>query len=217
MTEVQPWHRQPWEGDAQFDAFQLYRDMPKPRSTDGAYRIYLARKHGLQPSDEAVAKKRAPGGWQNWSRGRNWTGTAIPGALHWEDRAATYDTHLDREAQAELEREIVGQRLQLVRDEMYDYAQQLAKFRRVWKRIEPVQDGDNAAEADPKQLLQLMDWRMLISTFGRRALNMPDRVTQSQLTGADGGKIAVELDVLHVDDLADVFRQIAEWEKEQGT
>lgn len=218
-----PWERQSWETDQQYIAFQTYRDMPRPRSVDGAYRIHFASMNGLQASDRSVARKRAVGGWQNWSRGRDWKGKAIPDAQTWEERANAYDTDTERRVQAQFEENLLQERTQLVRDELADYQLQLSKWREVWGRTRvqvrrKTSDDEEetiTVEINVDDWLKLARWRDSISEQGRRALSMPDKIMQNQVTGKDGG--AVKLDLLHVDDMAAVFREMAAWEQqEQG-
>ncbi len=192
------WQRQQWENEQQHTAFQYYRDMPKPRSVDGAYRLYFAAKHGLQAGDESVAKKRAVGGWQNWSRGRDWNGKPIPDALSWEERAAAYDAELDRQLEAQLAKDLIVERRQLIRDEMADYKEQLAKWREVRARTQLHEQqrstrkkkGDEQATAEVEIIFVdlnirdwflLSQWRKVISEQGRRVLGMPERISENKI------------------------------------
>lgn len=217
--ERQPWHRQPWENDSQWMAFQTYLNMALPRSVDGAYRLYFAAKNGLQPGDESVAKKRAVGGWQNWSRGRTWTGKAIDGGSGWETRALAYDAHLARQLEAQREHDLIERQKQLVNDELQDYAAQLLRWREVWdntrmhlrtasSRVK--RKGENGQEQEVEVItaelnvddwLKLARWRGLISEQGRRALNMPERIVQDQITGPDGKTAVIAVTKMDVDEL----------------
>ena len=217
--ERQLWHRQLWEGDSQWMAFQIFLNMPLPRSVDGAYRLYFASKRGLQPGDESVARKRAVGGWQNWSRGRTWTGETIEGGSSWEARALAYDAHLARQLEAQHEQDLIERRKQLVNDELQDYAAQLARWREVWdntrlhlrtasNRVK--RKGENGQEQDVEVItaelnvddwLKLARWRGLISEQGRRALNMPEKIVQDQVTGADGKPVVIAVTKMDVDEL----------------
>lgn len=217
------WERQPWENDVQWYAFQLYRDMPRPRSVDGAYRIHFAQKRGLQPGEPSVAKKRAVGGWQNWSRGRKWDGETIPDAPTWEARTAAYDAYLDNQVQAQLESALVEERRLLIQDELRDYKAQLKKWREMYERTllheqqrqgralkrnaDGTPTGDEIeiifAELNLDDWFLLSRWRKIISEQGRRAMDMPDR-QRTELTGKDGEALGI----VHVDDMAELFQQI---------
>lgn len=215
------WHQQPWETEAQHQAFTFYRDMPLPRSVDGAYRRYYALKHRLQTGDKQVLKKRAPGGWQNWSRGLKWDGAAQKGATSWEERTRAYDEHLNIILDEELEAEMIAARRALMRDEIRDYASQLDTYRYMVARTnldktveeELIQllDENGEKTGDTREVitvelnvddwLKLSKWRQLISQQGRLALKLPDRIQQQQHTGDQGGPIQVEwVDPLDEDD-----------------
>lgn len=217
--ERQSWHRQHWEADSQWMAFQTYLNMPLPRSVDGAYRLHLIRRDSLPERDESVAKKKAHGTWQNWSRGQNWKGQAIPDALTWEARARAYDEHLDRKLEAQHESDLIERRKQLINDELQDYAAQLARWREVWDNTRlhlrtatshVKRKGDNGQERDVEVItaelnvddwLKLARWRGLISEQGRRALNMPEKIVQDQVTGVDGKPIVIGVTKMDVDEL----------------
>lgn len=212
-TQPQPWHRQSWETEAQYRAFCVYRDMTLPRSVDGAYRLHLQQSDRLQTGDKQVIEKRAPGGWQQWAKGRKWNGQPIPGAESWDERVKSHDQHMQQRLDDELEEMLANERRQLIWDELADYKQQLVKFRETWlvadKPPEPerlvVEEVDRktgrktiritetlVVDVGVDDWMQLSKWRQLISAQGRLVLKMPSRIEQQRLAGEDGGPLVMQ-------------------------
>lgn len=89
---LRPWERQPGETDAQWAAFQVYRDLPPAdRSLIAAYR-----------QDKGQDKLRVSGHWQAWFK-RN----------RWKERVHAYDRYRDAQIRAELEGRRLKTRLRI--------------------------------------------------------------------------------------------------------
>jgi hypothetical protein len=99
------WQKQPGESRQAYAAFCIFRDMPAPRSMDGAYRTH----RGLPMRGNRVAgspRHGADGRWQTWAR-----------AWRWSDRVDAFDASLEREARsaAEARARADGERLAIAR------------------------------------------------------------------------------------------------------
>lgn len=91
-----PWEPQPEESRAAAHAWTHFRDLPASRrSVDAAYRQHARSCRGRQPGD----KQRASWLWTTWARRHRW-----------QQRAAAWDAHLDRQAREQKEREQLAAR-----------------------------------------------------------------------------------------------------------
>ena len=72
-----PWDKQEGESSSAHVAFQAYLEIGPSRSLNAAY------ASRCQKGGERVARRKAPGVWQRWSRTHNWP-----------ERAAEWDGHL---------------------------------------------------------------------------------------------------------------------------
>jgi hypothetical protein len=91
-AERQPWEKQPWETDTEFEMFTLYRDLPAPRRTlDEMYRIWT----DADPSKRIYS---APA-------------RRISAQNRWVERVEAYTLYLDDHLRASLEEARVQIRL----------------------------------------------------------------------------------------------------------
>ena len=89
----EPWEKQPWETAEAFQAFTTYylNMATRPRKIAAAYRTYLDAQ-GQTPD----RNRPAPSHWLRWSQGKNKKGARVPGSITWKERAAAYDSWLQR-------------------------------------------------------------------------------------------------------------------------
>lgn len=137
QKKVKPvWERQSWETPTAYDRFlRFYLSQDEPRSVDAAFRAWYAEKHGLDPGDEQVKKRSAPGTWRNWSTGRKWNGDPIGGAWPWRDRADAYNAHVSemfRLKQAKRQLEVLEADWEAGHT-LRETAQQLVDFLNKWQ------------------------------------------------------------------------------------
>lgn len=157
MTTTQRWDRQDGETDKAFAAFCIYRDMGSERSYKDV-RI----KFGKQPNYERML--------QRW------------GSQHrWVERATAYDAYLDeqkREALQEVQRKA---QVEIVNNALSDY---FLMRQAIDKRLADLEAVD--WKATLQDLRELQDLMRKNDDMGRRAANLADKITATDLTS--GGK-----------------------------
>lgn len=101
QSERQAWDRRPDETLQAYEAFTAYRDMPRPRSVDEAYRNHLRERTG----GEIKKSLQASGRWWTWNTNHEWRSRveSYDGYLelkrrdkHEADYLQKLDAHLDR-------------------------------------------------------------------------------------------------------------------------
>lgn len=189
------WEWQSTDTDKSFEAFGLYRDM------------------GVNRSHESVANKlgKSTALISRWSRKYNWV-----------ERVRDYDKAQAEAALKDREALLKKRRDEILENETSDYELQLRKWRefvektKLHKRThtETLDDGTKVKlmELNTSDWEKISRWRNDISQQGRRAVGLPERVTQNQITGNDGKPIEIET---KIDDLAAVLAQLEAWEKAQ--
>ena len=203
------WEKRKSESTRAYRAFCVYRDMGADRSLSKV-REKLGRKSGYERQ------------LQEWSSNHEWV-----------NRVAAYDEHLEMLLRADLETRLLIERRKQIERELEDTENLLGKYDAVFNmsRLHVQQQSKLVDEVDAngkptgKKIevktveLNIADWQRLtgwlddIHTMRRRALNMPQKIAQSWMTGEEGE--AIKLDV-GIDDLADVFREMGQWEKGKG-
>lgn len=193
MADNPLWERQTWDTPtsyARFHPYYLLQD--KPRSVDGAYRAYYAAQRGLQPGDDQVLRKRAPGSWQRWARGQDSQGQPISGAKTWVERAEAYEKHLEA-----LDREKWEQRRQTIVEADYQVGQELRalaadimaqtpQFLKTTRRLVKGSGGQPDREVITVQMdgTFLLRAIKLASELQRVAAGVPGPVQEHRVTGA---------------------------------
>lgn len=182
------------ESDVAYQAFTEYREMPVPRS--------------LRDVAQKLGKSLTLIG--RWSSKHEW----VKRIEAWEAYLRT-----EKEAQRAQQREM------LLNDEWGDYETQLAKWNDLFQRTKlHSQPRTETIEGQTVKLVEvnigdfiaLARLRKEIGDQGRRAIGLPEKITQSQLTSDKGGPVEVNNTHVHkIDDFDDLFRQIAEFEKER--
>lgn len=178
--------RQPHETQKAFRAFSFYRDLGAERSIDKAYIAFWVKEH--QPDTKTTPQtqpKEASRHWNTWSV-----------TYHWVERAAAYDADINQRAQQAFENELISRRQQTLRDEYDAATAQLELWQKEY-------ESAKTTSFDLKELNLLGRLRTILNAQRRLALGMP--TTATDVTSA-GEKLAAN--VLAVDDLAEVFKQI---------
>ncbi len=181
MNETQPWDKHPDESSRAYAAFVAYRDLGPERSIDKAHR---AQWSANPQNGGKTAPKTAPRHWTKWSSDYRWV-----------ERTALYDQFVDAQVLQTYQSKLTAAREKLLADEMRDYEEQINKWREIWgvtvlhqarrtKRMEQDAAGDKRevevifGELNIDSFFAMTRWRVKISDFGRRALGMPDTITQ---------------------------------------
>lgn len=101
--EIREWERQPDETGSQWLAFKCYRDLGPARTIPDAWEVYSQEK-GLK-------SQTCTGAFKDWKRENRW-----------DERAAAYDRHQDRQTQAAVlnAHKVVKERLSERADEIVD-------------------------------------------------------------------------------------------------
>lgn len=175
--------RLPQESGKAFAAFELYREMGVERSI-----AKVAQKYNKSASYIAQLNR--------WS-----------GQHGWVKRAAAWD---DAQSQAH-NVEMNAHREALIDAELADYEQQLANWRRLWdttqifieRRSMTLPDGTRVqmSELNIDGYIRLAEYRHRISALGRRAMGLPDKIVQSDVTS--GGKAIKGYAIVSPDDWVD--------------
>lgn len=196
------YERQPKESPRAFAAFAAYRDMGAARSIEKV-REKLDKKSGYSRQ------------LQEWS------------SVHrWVERAREYDETSERAIREKVDArygdKIANARVKIITDELEEYERQLDKYAQVWERTQlhergsehklPTGEKVKLVQVAIDEWRELLRWRLDISFLGRRAVGLPDRVTQADVTSG-GDKL--DTAALSVDDFMTVFTEIAAWQKEQ--
>lgn len=179
-----PWGRRDDESIKAFEAFIKYRDM-------GVQRTLKQVAQDLSKSLQFI---------KEWSSRHEWV-----------ERVEAWDI-----AQIKLVDDLrAQQRKQLVERELKDYGRTLDKFDEVWDRTKlherkvrsTAEDGTiiEVVALNVSDWRELTKWRNDISIQGRRALGLPDRITQSK----------VDIDVSKLSD--DELQSIIEGKSPGGT
>lgn len=129
----------------------------------------LGAERSLSKVSKALGKSTAL--LCRWSSANDWTARAEA----WDANQQLSDD--DRRARL---------RDELIEDEIADYRAQLLQWRKTW---------DIATRTPDPDFQNLTKWRRDISAMGRLALGLPDKVTESQLTGAGGGDLQFVINV----------------------
>jgi hypothetical protein len=142
-------------------------------------------------------------------------------AYEWVERALAYDAY----QRAEVEQVQSDLRKKLLEDELNDGQLLLGKWRELLneaklqtERVETEKDGPSRiyVEVNIPGYIGLAKLRHAIGDQMRRAVGLPEKITQSQHTGENGGPVEMNgTQTLKVDDLDEVFRKMREYERGQ--
>jgi len=197
MTDLSnPWDRRPDETDKAYHAFATYLDLGPDRSLEKT-RLKLAKE---SPGYVRTLKK--------WSAEREWV-----------TRAGAYDIA----QRAQIEETKADLRRKLLEDELTDGRLLLTKWRALineaalqTERLEKGETSKIYVEVNIPGYVGMAKLRREIGDQLRRAVGLPERITQSQHTGENGGPVDINSTQTHrVDDLQDVFQKMADFEKER--
>lgn len=198
MTDISRlWDKRPDESDKAYRALTAYLDLGPDRSLEKT-------RHKLSKESPGYLRTL-----KKWSADHEWVA-----------RATAYDTA----QRAETEQVQSDLRRKLLEDEMSDGQLLLGKWRELineamlyTERLE--QKGDTSkilVEVNIPGYVGLAKLRREIGDQLRRAIGLPERITQSQHTGENGGPVEVNGTQTHrVDDLTDLYHQMAEQDKER--
>jgi len=177
------WERQEHDTPRSWEAFVIYRDMGAERSLVKAWVAYRTGMNQGQNRDNIPAM---PGYFKDWSSTHNW-----------QKRVKAYDEYLAKKEREKRE----ALREKIIEDELTDYDWQLTLWRKVMSsaKLHEISRGEKLPDGTLVKLVELLvnqwytltRWRDDISRQGRRALGMPDRITQEKV---DTG---IEMTILH--------------------
>ena len=160
------WDRREGESKKAYQAFCDYRDMGTSRSLRSLHEQY--RKQSLNNAQAKPPTIREASIFQ-WSSKHDW-----------QNRVSAWDNHLTS-ANTQSREDAVNQ---LIEDELRDYNLQLDKWKEAYKRtpLHEVQhiteDGRVFVKMNHDDLHRMAKWRDEIAKQGRRALGLPDKVTE---------------------------------------
>ena len=164
------WEKQPGENATRYQAFRDYLFMGSC-SKDRSYAVLL-RRYRASPENETPPTKRRK--------------TIVDWAVkyEWIRRTEAYDAY-----QMELrEEKFEKARKKIIDVELVDYQRQLDKWIKYYHKLADID------KPDIDDLLKLTKLRDEIAKQGRRALGLPDRFTESKLTGpGKKGEIKIEI------------------------
>ncbi|MEO0594554.1 MAG: hypothetical protein AAF126_00420 [Chloroflexota bacterium] len=190
MTDSPIWERLPTDTDKSFQAFCIYRDMGAQRSLSKAYAMYK----GATTAQEIRNAKSPDGTFTKWSSEHNWS-----------ERVSAYDVYQDGLRQ---ERNLARQKL--IEDNAYDDYMVLRKA--IAKYV-----GDYTAMGfngvKPHDVSNLASLMKQADDYARRAVGLPDRITENNNshTGPGGGAIEqkVTTHVTHgLDDATQILTEL---------
>jgi hypothetical protein len=198
MTDQsRPWDKRPDETDKAYKALTDYIDFGPDRSLEK-----IRQKNNKNTSYIRQLAK--------WSSAYNWV-----------ERASAYDVA----QRAEVEQAQSEIRKKLLEDELSDGQLLLAKWRELLskadletERLETEKNGISKiyVEVNIPGYIGLAKLRHAIGDQMRRAIGLPEKITQSQHTGENGGPVELNgTQTLKVDDLDEVFRKMREYERGQ--
>lgn len=180
MTEEQEfiWQRAPTDTDSSWRAFCVYRDMGVARSLIKAARLYYG--------DESLGDQS----------GKNRQMTTWSAAHKWVERVRAYDEYLAEENR----KRIADERQKLIDRELDDYHNMIQKFDQLFRAANALtqtveRDGKIYVEVDIDGVHRLVKLREDAAKFGRRALGLPDRITQQDTNLKADVKTTVEYDL----------------------
>jgi len=181
MSEV--WQRQRNETAIAYKAFGVYRDMGAERSLSKV-REKLGRKSGYERQ------------LQEWSSQHSWV-----------ERAAAYDRQLEERLTAEFEESLIARRRKLLELEVkhvdallskFDEALDLVKAHGFQRKTSKRKDAEGKeieivlVEINVDDLRTMTQWRRDLASLSRLTVGLPEKITQGQHTGKDGGAIVIE-------------------------
>lgn len=198
MTDqTRPWDKRPDETDKAFKAFTDYLDFGPDRSLEKVRQKY----------NKNTSYIRQLGKWSS--------------AYNWVERASAYDAH----QRAEIEQVQADLRKQLLEEELKDGQLLLGKWRELLseaelltERLETDKNGPSRiyVEVNIPGYIGLAKLRREIGDQMRRAIGLPEKITQSQHTGENGGPVELNgTQTLKVDDMDAVFRAMRDYERSQ--
>jgi len=163
------WDRREGESKKAYQAFCDYRDMGTSRSLRSLHEQY--RKQSLNNAQAKPPTIREASIFQ-WSSKHEW-----------QSRVTAWDNHLTS-ANTQSREDAVNQ---LIEDELRDYKLQLEKWTAAFNRmplqdvVQTVEDGQTMIvinKVNHDDLHRMAKWRDEIAKQGRRALWLPDKVTE---------------------------------------
>lgn len=193
------WDKQDYETPKAHQGFLAYRDLGPKRSLKRAWTLYQERTKPEHKRNNNVSSHFA-----DWSRNNQWV-----------ERAEAWDLH-----QASLvEQQREDQRRRLIESEIDDYETQLAKWHELWQRTKLherrtqriLEDGTivELIEVNISDFSRLAKLREDISRQGRRALGLPEKITESMVQGQmDVNFREVDPETLSDDDLAQIIGEV---------
>lgn len=107
----------------------------------------------------------------------------------WVERADAWDAHFKTRFGMTIEE----QQEAIIQGELADYTSELQAYRVAFERIKDDLLNNKANPPNLEAFNMLSQWRDRISRRGRLALGMPDKVSQTQHTGKNGGDIGVKI------------------------
>lgn len=172
------WHRQPDERGYHFVALSDYLALGSRRSLAALHRQYQRQADGESTVKPPTHVLRTLEIWSS--------------RFGWVARASAYDEHLKI-----VEHEEIEQRArEWVRRELDDAEAMLGRWNEAWEStpyheqdvVREINDPQNPGQkmrvvvvkANVNKMRNLTGWRRDISDQGRRALNLPDRITESR-------------------------------------
>lgn len=108
---------------------------------------------------------------------------------HWQERVAEYSQNVNAEREKRLEQA----RIDIERAETRDHDRMLAEWDRRWALLE-----EAPSAVDYSDLYSLVKLRREVDDFGRRAVGLPDKVTENTVKGT-GEKDAIVFAVTGID------------------
>lgn len=197
MTDIpRPWDKRPDESEKAYHVFTAYLALGPDRSHEKV-RQKLGKSSGYTRQIE------------KWSS-----------PFEWSKRAAAYDAA----QRAETEQIQSDLRRKLLEEELNDGQLLLTKWRGLMNEAmlltERIETEDKTqvvfVEANIPGYIGLAKLRREIGDQLRRAIGLPERITQSQHTGENGGPVEVNGTQTHrVDDLTELYQKMAEQDKER--
>lgn len=137
------WERQSWETDAEFEMFQIYRDLPAPRrSMAEVSRVYTGAKTDVSPS---------------WVR-------RVGAKNRWAERVESYTMHIDDQLRDALESERVRTRIAYL-DIGREIREKAAEAVHALETIMYDDEGKKRSSLTPKQLIDLLRASMEFERF----------------------------------------------------
>lgn len=187
MAERNAWDKIEGKGGetaSSYAAFLDYRDMGKR-----SLRSLLAR-YEAQKSDETQTEKPPTAKWATLS---SWSA-----CYNWVERVAAWDQHVYVQRNAEMLRK----RTRVEDDDFNDYERELEAWRRAYERTKQHERRREETVMDPTTGMpmviitvemtvadfeRLARWRDRVSRRGRRAVGLPETITQANTDVTSGG------------------------------